>query len=31
MSEFDPVNLQALDWLLEEDPKNPGVRYQALR
>jgi len=31
MSGIDPVNLQVLDWLLEEDARNPGVRYRALR
>jgi hypothetical protein len=28
---MDLVNMQALDWLLEEDAENPGVRYRALK
>ena len=28
---LDKRNGDALPWLLEEDPQNPGVRYFALR
>ena len=31
MNETDQVNTQAVEWLLEEDSLNPGVRYLALR
>ncbi len=31
MNAIEQVNMQALDWLLEEDVENPGVRYLALK
>jgi len=31
MNGMEKVNKQTLEWLLEEDPLNPGVRYLALR